>query len=226
MILRFGFVMCLALLLLQACQNTKPNAASLLNETDALENASNDTASIGADQGRAIWQKPTVVLQKLGNLSDKVVCDLGAGGGYFTFKLALKSKKVIAVDIDSLALQYIDSLKTSFPPPFRERIETRHATPTDAKLLPEEVDIILIINTIAYISDLKDYLSRLKQSLKPGGQVMIIDYKMKRLPIQASEKNLRIYADVLEELLYQSTYREVHVDDTSLEYQYIITAKP
>ncbi|MEZ4909260.1 MAG: methyltransferase domain-containing protein [Saprospiraceae bacterium] len=223
--MRFGFLIVIVLLFVQSCQKTRPNQDTPLTGQQEIVPNQDDASSIVSDKGRAIWQKPAVVIQKLGNISNKTVCDLGAGGGYFTFKLALKSEKVIAVDIDSTALQYIDSLKTSLPSPFRDRIETRLATPDDPKLKQGEVDIILIINTIAYIDNLKTYLLKLKQSLKPDGQVMIVDYKMKRMAIQAPEVKFRIYENILEDLLYECAYSEVLVDDTSLDYQYIITAK-
>ncbi len=37
---------------------------------------------------RRSWQNPDLVLDKLGNLDGKVVADIGAGTGYFTFRLA------------------------------------------------------------------------------------------------------------------------------------------
>ena len=45
------------------------------------------------DSGRIAWQKPELVMSKLGDLTDKVVADIGAGTGYFTFRLAPRAKK-------------------------------------------------------------------------------------------------------------------------------------
>jgi len=175
--------------------------------------------------GRAIWQKPGLVIEKLGDISDKVIADLGAGTGYFSFKLAFKAKKVIAIEIEQELLDYIDSTKVMLPEDKRDRIETRLASANDPHLISEEVDIILIINTIAYIKNLPQYLETLKSGLKKDGKIMIIDYKMKRLPINSPPKSERLYLDRLEDILLESGYTLLEVDDTSLDYQYIIKAQ-
>jgi predicted RNA methylase len=172
--------------------------------------------------GRAIWQKPGLVIEKLGDVSDKTIADIGAGTGYFSFKLAYKAKKVIAVEIEPELLRYIDSSKVKLPADKRNRIETRLAKPDDPNLKPEEADIILIINTIAYIKDIPNYLQTLKKGLKKDGQIMVIDYKMKMLPINAPPKSERIYLDKLEEMFIAAGYKIIKTDDTSLDYQYII----
>jgi ubiquinone/menaquinone biosynthesis C-methylase UbiE len=174
---------------------------------------------------RSIWQKPGLVIEKMGDVSNKVVADIGAGTGYFSFRLANKVKKVIAVEIEPDMLAYIDSIKVKMPEIQQQKIETRLATPADPALKDDEVDIIVIINTIAYIPKLSIYLETLKKGLKPGGTLMIIDYKMKRLPINAPPKSERIYLDKLEDMLIESGYTILESDDTSLDYQYIIRAK-
>jgi hypothetical protein len=51
---------------------------------------------------RDLWQKPDEVVTALGLLGDETVLDLGAGSGYFTFRLAnaLPRGKVIAADTE------------------------------------------------------------------------------------------------------------------------------
>ena len=39
-------------------------------------------------EDRAIWQQPDAVVEALGLAGDEVVADVGAGSGYFTFRLA------------------------------------------------------------------------------------------------------------------------------------------
>ncbi|MBK9734655.1 MAG: hypothetical protein IPO92_06695 [Saprospiraceae bacterium] len=53
---------------------------------------------------------------------------------------------------------------------------------------------------------------------------MIIDYKMKKLPINAPPKTERIYLDKIEDMLLSAGYKDIVSDDTSLDYQYIIEA--
>ncbi|MBK7700716.1 MAG: hypothetical protein IPJ39_19310 [Saprospiraceae bacterium] len=47
---------------------------------------------------------------------------------------------------------------------------------------------------------------------------------MKKLPINAPPKDERIYLDKLEDILESAGYQIAQSDDTSLDYQYILTA--
>ena len=58
---------------------------------------------------------------KIRDLSDKVVCDLGAVADILPLKACTKGKKVIAVDIDREAPHVIDSLKFKTTYSFYER---------------------------------------------------------------------------------------------------------
>ncbi len=198
----------------------EPAKTQIDNDSIIIKNIEQSHTNIG----RAIWQKPGLVIEKLGNISDKVIADIGAGTGYFSFRLAPRAKKVIAIEIDQGLLDYIDSLKLELPNENQNQIETRLAQPDNPMLKDNETDIILIINTIGYIKDLPAYLKILKKGLKNDGRIIIIDYKMKKLPINSPPKSERIYLDKLEEMLEKAGYKIIETDDTSLDFQYIITA--
>lgn len=173
---------------------------------------------------RTIWQKPDLVMRKMGDISQKVIADIGSGTGYFAFRLAVKAKKVIAIDIDQDVLDTIQRYITKLPEPYRNHIETRLAEADNPMLSPGEADIVIIINTIAYIPNLQAYLTTLRKGMKKGAEIMIVDYKMKRLPISAPPRSERIYLDVLEDMLEKSGFKLTQSDDTSLDYQYILKA--
>lgn len=178
-----------------------------------------------SNKGRLAWQKPQEVIQKLGDLSGKTVADIGAGTGYFTFRFVNQAQKVIAIDIDQDMLDLISSFKENLTPEEQAKLEIRLATPTDAKLWPEEVDVIVIINTIGYIQDPKLYLQQLMKGLKPKGMLMIVDFKIKRIPEDiAPPVAYRIGILELEDMLAAAGYTLKETDDTSLDYQYMIVA--
>lgn len=222
---RIVIVACL-LGVLASCKENQLNFKPVdVEEVSASDTTHDDLDASNANVGRAIWQKPGLVIAKLGNLSDKVVADIGAGTGYFSFRLSSKAQKVVAIEIDPRLLQYIDSTKQKLSDAYSSRIETRLASPDNPKLYDNEADVVLIINTVAYIENKEDYFRTIKKGLKPGGRIMIIDYKMKRLPINAPPKSERIYLDVVEDMLINAGYEIEETDDTSLDYQYIIIAK-
>ena len=177
------------------------------------------------ETGRIVWQRPEEVIDLLGDLSDKVIADIGAGSGFFTIRLALKSKKVIAIDIDSIMLKYIQTIQQRFPTEFQEKIETRLALPDDPLLADEEIDIVVIINTIAYINDRTEYLRTVKKGMKEGGRIMILDFKTKQLSIEAPPNEYRVPLNQIERDLQAAGFINLLSDDRTLDYQYIVFAE-
>lgn len=222
----FSFIACTMVLVMTSCKQNY-EVHEITDEEireDTLNSTIEDVDSSELNAGRTLWQKPDAVIGKLGDLSQKTVADIGAGTGYFSFRLALQAKKVIAVDIDSAALRTIQSFVPKLPLKYRNRLETRHALPDNPNLAPGETDVVVIINTAAYIPQLSNYLKTLKKGLKKGGILMIVDYKMKKLFIPAPPKSERIYLDVVEDMLEEAGYISIQSDDTTLDYQYIIKA--
>jgi predicted methyltransferase len=122
------------------------------------------------------WQQPDRVITELGLEPGQVVADVGAGGGYFTFRLAEAvgaQGRVFAVDVDPdmtgfLADKARDEGYT--------QVETVLAGETDAKI-PEPVDLVFTCNTYHHLPDRVNYFARLRQRLKPGGRVAIVEYR-------------------------------------------------
>ncbi|MCB0641560.1 MAG: class I SAM-dependent methyltransferase [Phaeodactylibacter sp.] len=174
---------------------------------------------------RLFWQKPDLVIDRLGDISQSTIADIGAGSGYFARRLAHKAKRVIAIDIDEQFIEFMDSIKlVELPKEIQGRFETRLATPTDPKLHDNEVDVVLIVNTYMLMSDRIDYLRRLKQGLKPGGRLVIVDYKKKRIALANPPQSIRLPLYQVENELDEAGYRLIDSDDTSLDYQYIVMA--
>ncbi len=174
---------------------------------------------------RVIWQKPELVIDLFGDLSDKVIADVGAGRGYFALRLAKKAKRVIAIDIDQKFLTYIDSVKnTELAKPLGAKVETRLGTEDDPNLSTGELDAAVISNTYMYISNRVDYLKKLKLGLNDNGRVLIIDFKKKRTPIGPPSKfRIPLYQVELE--LEEAGFRNITTNDCMLDYQYVIIAE-
>ena len=78
-----------------------------VSETQEPETSSEITyegSAANGVQSRQVWQKPNLVIELLGDLQDKTIADIGAGVGYFSFRLAEKANRVIAIEIDENSL--------------------------------------------------------------------------------------------------------------------------
>lgn len=219
------FIMAILTLSILSCKQENIQSAQKTETVDTLKTVPILPIPQDENKDRDVWQKPSIVIDLLGDLSSKTVADIGAGTGYFTFRFALKAEKVIAIDIENRFLEIINTFKRNLPSDVAGRIETRLAKPNDPLLEKEEVDLIVIINTIGEIQYRKAYLRTLLPGLKKGGQLVILDYKMKNLPIEnAPPQNDRVPLNVIEKELDESGYVNVVSNDTSLDYQYIVFA--
>lgn len=207
-------------------QSEIPNDRSGQSQPDErLYSGDKSKPLLSGNEGRASWQKPELLIGMLGDLSEKTVADIGAGTGYFAWRLVFNAKKVIAVDIDEEMIQLMEMFKLNLPESVQKKFETRLAEPADPHLNPFEADVAIIINTVGYIENRTDYLRNLKKNLKHGGKLMIVDYKMKKLPIEAPPFDLRVSLNDIETTLQSAGYTNIVSDDTSLDYQYIVIAR-
>jgi SAM-dependent methyltransferase len=129
------------------------------------------------DPEREAWQKPDEVVAALAPGSDARVCDLGAGPGYFTFRLP---GHVHAVEIDPRMAEVL-----------LERIRARGvrnvtpvlACPEDPLLPDGTFDLVLMVNVFHHVPDGATYLRRLSRALRPGGRIANIDFHKRDLPM-------------------------------------------
>lgn len=192
------------------------------------EDAENTISGLEEDYlttNRVIWQKPEVVINLLGDIKEKTIADIGAGSGFFSLRLAPLAKKVIAIDIEPKFVLYLDSIRhIELAPEIAERLEPRLARAQDARLRPEEVDIVLIVNTYMYIDQRVDYLKRLSKGIRPNGKILIVDFKKKRSSL-GPKMEIRIPQFQVEEELELAGFRILQSNDTALDYQYILLAE-
>ncbi len=220
------FYFCIFLFALFACNSADSKVST---EPDTGLDTIHQEPSKNFTDERSNWQKPEFIINSLGNLEGKTLADLGSGAlGYFVFKIIGRTaiEKVIAIDIDEEAIHTLNVLKSALGKDKSDKIDIRLAETNDPKLLDNEVDILLIVNTIAYLPNRLEYLKSLKSKLKDGGKIIIVDFKTKRIPeyVDAPPYSERIYLDIIEEELYQAGYQDIITDDTTLEFQYYISA--
>ena len=172
---------------------------------------------------RGIWQKPDMVISLLGDLEGKTVADIGAGSGYFTFRMVAKAEKVIGIDIDQRFINLMDSVKVRLPEKYQTHFESRLAQADNPALKPGEADAVMIVNTYAYIENRIQYLKVLAKGMSSGARLLIIDFKKNNIPVGPPQAFKVSLAQVEKELL-TAGYLVEKMDTESLDYQYIVIA--
>ncbi len=175
---------------------------------------------------REEWQRPEMILDYFGSVEGKTIADIGAGSGYFSYRLLDRGANVIATEIDERFIKWLDDHVLEFDEEAQGRFETRLATASDMRLEDAELDGALLINTISYIADQRRYLRGLRSKIKPGGKLIIVDFKSKRIPVPAPELKNRSVLGKVEADLIEDGYKNLRVEDCGLEFQWILIAEP
>jgi len=132
------------------------------------------------DPERDAYQKPHEVMTALDLQPGEVIADIGSGSGYFTLRLAAHvgdGGRVYGVDIDPEMVRHLNRRVRDAS---LRNVRVLLADPDDP-LLPEPVDRFLIVDTWHHIGDQAKYLALMRKMLKPGGQVVMIDFQKKEL---------------------------------------------
>ena len=176
------------------------------------------------DPGRVTWQNPDMVISKMGDFENRVVADIGTGTGYFALRIVKNGGIVIGIDIDQKAIDYVEERKSELSPEQADRLTTRLSLPDDPKLRPNETDWVLIVNTYHYIDNRVDYLKKVIRGMKENGKMMIVDHKIGDMPVGPND-SYKVPITLAIDEIKSAGFKILEVDNSSLQYQYIIVAQ-
>ena len=126
---------------------------------------------------RDAWQMPDEVMDALAIADGAVVADLGAGGGWFTVRLARRVGPTGRVYAQDIQPQMIESISRRVSREGLTNVRTVLGTADDPRL-PGALDAVLIVGTYPEFSDPVTLLRRVAASLKPGGRLGIVDFTL------------------------------------------------
>jgi len=183
-------------------------------------------AYIGAleDPKRDAYQKPHEVLTALDLKPGEIIADIGAGSGYFTFPLAHHvgdKGKVYAVDVGPDMILHINrrirELKAT-------NVVSILADPDDPLLPEQSLNRFFICDVWHHVDNQTKYLSLMKKMLKPGGEIVMIDFHKKETPSGPPLK-MRIAREDLIKQMTSNGY-QLTKEHTFLPYQYFLVFAP
>jgi ubiquinone/menaquinone biosynthesis C-methylase UbiE len=172
------------------------------------------------DPGRDAYQKPAEVLAALDIKPGETIADIGSGSGYFTVRFAKQvgeQGRVFAVDVDP---ELVRHLNRRLRDAGVRNVQTVLAEPDDPLLPDASIDRFAIVDTWHHIEKQADYLALLKRMLKPGGQVVMIDFQKRELPF-GPPLQMKIAREDLVRQMEAAGFR-LAKEHTFLTYQYFL----
>lgn len=128
------------------------------------------------EKSRDPWQKPEEVVALLDCNSGSTVVDLGAGTGYFLRYLSEAvgpEGQVLALDVER---SMVDRMYERIAREQLRNVRPDTITADDPALGPRSVDRVLVVNTWHHIEGRAGYAAKLREALRPGGRILIVDF--------------------------------------------------
>lgn len=181
------------------------------------------------DRDRWLWQQPEMVMNVLGVGEGMVIADIGAGEGYFTFRLARRIGKNGLVYANEISKEFIKTIDERSREEGVKNIRTIQGEP-DNPLLPEKkIDIALMVNVIHLVDKPVVFLKNIKPCLKPEGTLALVQWDAEKLLTESPGGSLEDVKEFLKEDLLkkiQMAGYEVIRTETFLSMQNIYICRP
>lgn len=131
-------------------------------------------------------ENTALAISKMPLNAASVVADIGAGTGYYTFKIAKKvpQGKVYAVDVQDEFISYLNQKKNEL---HQQNVEVIKGTATSPNLPDAAVDLAIMVDVYHELLYTHEVLQALRKALKPGGKLLLLEYRAEDPAIEIKE---------------------------------------
>jgi ubiquinone/menaquinone biosynthesis C-methylase UbiE len=135
-------------------------------------------------------EAPDVALNALKIPRGASVADIGAGSGYMTVRLAARVGSTGRVYANDVQPQMLNMLARRLSNSKISNVTLIEGTFDDPKLPPASVDLALMVDVYHELSQPQAMLRHLRDSLKPGGRLVLLEYRKEdpTVPIKFEHK--------------------------------------
>ena len=152
---------------------------------------------------REAEEKPDLLLEALKLKSGDVVADIGAGTGYYSWRMAkdVGEKGVVyAVDIQE---EMLDLLAQKMAERKISNVKGVLGTITDPKLPAHSVDLVLMVDVYHEFDYPFEMMQAICKALKPGGRVVFVEFRAEDPKVPIKEVHKMSEAQVRKEMSAQ-----------------------
>lgn len=125
---------------------------------------------------RSVEEQPDAAIQALGLEPTDTVADIGAGTGYFSFRISplLPQGRVYAVDVQPEMIDILQFLQQDYG---ADNVEPVLGSEINPHLPPDSVDLALMVDAYHEFAYPQEMMQGIVQALKPGGRVALLEYR-------------------------------------------------
>lgn len=127
------------------------------------------------EEARDRLNEAAEVMNKAGIKPGMTVADIGAGEGYYTIRLAARVGKDGRVLAEDILPDVRDALAARVAHDRLDNVSVRLGEPADPKLPDNSFDRVLMVHMYHEIEQPYEFLWRVRPSLKPDGEVIVVD---------------------------------------------------
>ena len=135
-------------------------------------------------------EAPDVALNVLKIPKGASVADIGAGSGYITVRLASRVGPTGRVFANDVQAQMLNMLARRLSNARITNVTLIEGTFDDPKLPPASMDLVIMVDVYHELSQPQAMLRHLRESLKPGGRLVLLEYRKEdpTVPIKPEHK--------------------------------------
>ena len=135
-------------------------------------------------------EAPDIALDVLKIPKGATVADIGAGSGYITVRLAARVGPTGRVFANDVQPQMLNLLSRRLSNAKITNVTLIEGTLDDPKLPPASVDMAMMVDVYHELSQPQTMLRHLRESLKPGGRLVLLEYRKEdpTVPIKPEHK--------------------------------------
>jgi ubiquinone/menaquinone biosynthesis C-methylase UbiE len=135
-------------------------------------------------------EHPDQALDALKIPAGATVADVGAGVGYFTWRLADRVGPKGVVYGEDIQREMLDQLKQNMQERHIANVRPVLGAIDDPKLPKDSLDLVLLVDVYHEFSEPEKMLEHIRESLKPGGRLVLLEYRGEdpKIPIRPEHK--------------------------------------
>ena len=142
-------------------------------------------------ESREIYHNREAIIDAMGLSKGMDAADIGAGTGFFSLMMAQRVGPEGSVYANDIAENFLDHINKTSKEAGLKNIKTVLGEDKSTNIPPNSIDLAFICDTYHHFEYPVYMLESLREALRPGGKLVIVDFKRVQGIVNAGEKPVR-----------------------------------